>query len=206
VRAPGRGPLTLADIRDLRAYEREREAFKVSVIELKRLRRVPIGPIVTVVFENRDTVRWQVQEMARAERMATDEQVQAELDAYNPLVPGPGELSLTLFIELTSEDALRQWLPSLVGIERTVELRFPPVPGDPAIEPALAQVDAEHAARLTREEVTASVHYVTIRLNGPQQERLAGGPASIAVAHPSYAHETPLSEATRASLVADWGH
>jgi len=115
--------LTLADISDLRAYEREREALRARIIELKRARRVPVGPVVTAVFENRETIRFQVQEMVRAERMLTDEAVQAELDTYNPLIPGPGQLSATLFVELTTKAELEEWLPKLVGVERAVELR-----------------------------------------------------------------------------------
>src|SRR3982751_1121738 len=114
--------LTLDDIVDLRAYERERDEFRQHIIDLKKRRRVGVGPIVTLVFENRDTIRFQIQEMARAERMLRDDQIQTELDVYNPLIPEAGELSATLFVELTSKDELMQWLPKLVGIERSVEL------------------------------------------------------------------------------------
>src|SRR3712207_4698094 len=108
--------LTLDDIADLRAYERERDDFRKHIIELKRHRRIPVGPIVTLVFENRDTIRFQIQEMARAEKMLSDEAIETELDIYNPLIPSAGELSATLFIELTSKDDLMEWLPKLVGI------------------------------------------------------------------------------------------
>ena len=117
------GPLTLEDIADQRAYERERDEFRSKVIAAKRLRRVSVGPVVTFVFENRLTIRFQVQEMARAEKMVTDQQIQHELDVYNQLLPSPGELSATLFIELISEEDLRTWLPRLVGIERSCEMR-----------------------------------------------------------------------------------
>ena len=194
-------PLSLADISDLRAYEREREELRRQVIEAKRLRRVAVGPIVTVVFENRLTMRFQIQEMARAERMLTDEQIQGELDVYNPLIPGPGELSLTLFVELTSEPALREWLPKLVGIERSVELRV----GDPGGESiVVASVDPAHEAQLTREATTASVHYVRFELPEWLREGFERGPATLAIAHPAYRHETVLEDATRAALVADW--
>src|SRR5688500_12513547 len=96
--------LTLDDIIDLRAYERERDAFRARIIDLRRRRRVPVGPIGTLLFENRDTIRFQVQEMARAERILSDEAIQHELDTYNALIPEPGQLSATLFIELTSKD------------------------------------------------------------------------------------------------------
>ena len=80
--------------------------------------------MVTLTFENRLTMRFQVQEMARAEKMVTDQQIQHELDVYNRLLPHPGELSATLFLELTSEEDLRTWLPRLVGIERACEIRI----------------------------------------------------------------------------------
>src|SRR4051794_30744006 len=112
--------LTLDDISDLRAYEREREAFTDHVIGVKRRRRIPLGPLVTLVFENRETIRFQIQEMARIEKLISDEAIEAELRAYNPLIPEPGTLSATLFVELTSDELLREWLPKLVGIERSI--------------------------------------------------------------------------------------
>ena len=118
--APG---LTLADVLDLRAYERVREDYRARVIARKRNRRVALGPIMTLVFECFDTVRFQVQEMARVEKIISDEAIQVELDIYNRLLPGERELSATLFIELTSDEALREWLPRLVGIERRVGCR-----------------------------------------------------------------------------------
>lgn len=193
-------PLTIADISDLRAYERERDAFRADVIALKRLRRVAIGPLVTVLFENRTTVRFQIQEMARAERMTTDEQVEAELAVYNPLVPGPGELSTTLFVEMTSDEELRRWLPALVGIERAVVLR---IGGRGGVE-VRADVDPAHAAQLTREEVTASVHYVRFTLPPAARERFLEGPVAIAVDLPAYRHEAELPAETIRSLAADW--
>ncbi|HVC25152.1 MAG TPA: DUF3501 family protein, partial [Acidimicrobiales bacterium] len=140
-------PLTLADISDGRAYERERDSFRHEVIALKRFRRLEIGPIVSVVLENRTTLRFQIQEMARAERMLADEQIEEELAVYNPLLPGPGELSMTLFVELTSESELREWLPKLVGIERSVVVRV----GDRAAPVEVrCTVDPQHASQLTR--------------------------------------------------------
>jgi hypothetical protein len=194
--------LTIADIADLRAYERERDSFRERIIELKKRRRVGVGPVVTFVFENRDTVRFQIQEMARAERIATDEGIQTELDIYNPLVPGPGELAATMFIELTSDDDLRAWLPRLVGVERAVELRLDGPDGGPA-EVIAAHVDPAHAEQLTRDDITASVHYLTWRLGPSQVERFAGGPVQLALRHPNYDEATTLSEATRKELLAD---
>jgi hypothetical protein len=142
---------------------------------------------------------FQIQEMVRAEKMATDEQVQGELDIYNPLIPEAGELSLTLFVELQNEAELRTWLPKLVGIERSLELRI----GDPATTIAAA-VDPEHAAQLTREEVTASVHYVRLQLDEAERAAFGRGPVTMALTHPAYSYAVDLSGETRASLLTDW--
>ncbi len=191
-------PLTLDDIADARAYERERDAFRRRIVGIKKLRRVSVGPVVTFVFENRDTIRFQIQEMARAEGLYTDAAIQSELDTYNALIPAPGHLSATLFIELRSREEMEQWLPRLVGIERSVELRI----GDGA-EPVVNEVDEAHAAQLTREDVTAAVHYVRFHLTPPQITRFAAGPVVLAVNHPSYSEATPLSGETRDSLLYD---
>ncbi len=194
--------LTLDDIVDQRAYERERERFRSEVIALKQLRRLAIGPLISVVCENRTTMRFQIQEMARAEKMVTDEQILGELATYNPLIPGPGEISLTLFLELRNDAELREWLPRLVGIERSLVL----VVGAGADAVTVrADVDAAHAAQLTREEITASVHYVRFTLDPTTQSAFAAGPATIGTDHPQYAYATELSDATRASIVGDWG-
>jgi len=192
--------LTLDDIADTRAYERERTEFQQRVIALKKKRRVPVGPFVTLVFENRETIRFQIQEMARVEKLHTDEAILHELDTYNPLIPEPGTLSATLFVELTSKDELLEWLPKLVGIETSLEIRLAAtgeVVGD--------EVDEEHAGQLTRADVTASVHYVRFRLTPAQVDAFERGPVELAVAHPDYAHATTLSDDTRAELARDLG-
>lgn len=188
--------LTIDDIADLREYERERETFRAQVIELKKKRRIAVGPFVTLVFENRETIRFQIQEMARAERMLTDEAIQTELDIYNPLIPEPGRLGATLFVELTSKPELEEWLPKLVGIERSIRLRI----GDEVVE---ATPETAHAGLLTREDVTASVHYVWFELTPEQVSALAAGPVTLEVDHPAYEHATTLLPDTRAELVAD---
>jgi hypothetical protein len=188
--------LTIDDIADLREYEREREAFRDHVIAIKKLRRIGVGPFVTLLFENRDTIRFQIQEMARAERMLTDEAIQTELDIYNPLVPEPGRLAATLFVELTSKDELEEWLPRLVGIERSVRLRI----GDDLVA---ATPETAHQQQLTREDVTASVHYVWFDLTPDQVAGLGRDPVRLEIDHPAYEHSTPLGAETTAALQAD---
>jgi hypothetical protein len=193
-------PLTLDDIADLRAYERQRPDLLRQMLALKHHRRIAVGPLVTIVFENRDTVRFQVQEMARAEMMTTDAQIQGELDIYNPLIPGPGELSATLFIELTSRAELEEWLPKLVGIERAVEVRTGE--GD-EVDAVRAEPEEAHEQHLTRDDVTASVHYIRFRLTDEQVARFAAGPVAVAVDLPAYREQVELSVESRAELLGD---
>jgi hypothetical protein len=161
---------------------------------------VPVGPIVTFVFENRDTIRFQIQEMARAEKLFSDEAIQEELDTYNPLIPGAGQLSATMLIELTTRDQLEHWLPRLVGIESAPRI----VIGDgPGTEVVPADVDPSHAAQLTRAEVTASVHYVGFSLAPGQVTRFGAEQVRLAIDHPAYKEETVLSDTTKRSLLAD---
>ncbi len=192
--------LTLHDIADLRAYERERQEFRAHIIELKKKRRVHIGLFQTLVFENRDTIRFQIQEMARVEKILSEEAVQHELDTYNPLVSRPGRLAATLFLELTSDEQLREWLPKLAGVERHYELH---VGEGVDAEVVPGRLDAQHEETLTREEMTASVHYLWWTLTPEQVGKLEAGPAKLVCTHPAYLEETQLADTTRRSLVAD---
>jgi hypothetical protein len=192
--------LALDDIADMRAYERERADFRSQVIALKKRRRVHVGPVVTLLFENRDTIRFQIQEMARVEKLFTDEAIQGELDTYNTLIPDAGQLCATAFIELTEEAQMREWLPKLVGIERAFALRVGT--GEDAVLLTAAPEEA-HAEQLTRDEVTASVHYVYWELTPEEVERVAAGPVALVVTHPAYPHEAELDAATLQELLTD---
>jgi hypothetical protein len=192
--------LTLDDIADFRAYERERDEFRQKVIELKRKRRIGVGPFITLVFENRDTIRFQIQEMARVERLYSDEQIETELRVYNPLVPEPGHLAATMFIELTSDAQLREWLPKLARVERSVSLRLGEGAGAAVVPLTL---DAEHEAQLTREDTTSAVHYLHASFTAEQVEQFATEPVALVVDHPEYRHETALGTDTVAELLTD---
>jgi Protein of unknown function (DUF3501) len=189
--------LTLDDIADARAYERERAETKARVIAMKARRRLPLGTFVTVVFENRETIRHQIQEMARVEKLFTDEEIQAEIDIYNSMIPDPGQLCATLFIELTSDDQMREWLPRLVGIERALVFRL--ADGSEV----RAVTEAQHESQLTREEITAAVHYVQFAFTPEQVDVLARHGGVFACDHPAYLEEITLSEANIEEFTAD---
>jgi hypothetical protein len=189
--------LTLDDVLDLRAYERVRGDYRAKVIALKKNRRVALGPIMTLVFECLDTVRFQVQEMARVEKIISDEGIQTELDIYNLLLPAPGELSATLLIELTSEPDLREWLPKLVGIEAKVGMAMD---GDVV----LSVPEAEHAATLSREEITPAVHYLRFPFGDEQVEAFrTASEVALVSEHPAYPARSVLAPAVREQLLGD---
>ena len=189
--------LTLDDVLDLRAYERVRGDYRAKVIALKKNRRVALGPVMTLVFECLDTVRFQVQEMARVEKIISDEGIQTELDIYNRLLPAPGELSATLLIELTSEPDLREWLPKLVGIETKVGVAMD---GDVV----LSVPEAEHAAALSREEITPAVHYLRFPFGDEQVEAFrTASEVALVSEHPAYPARSVLAPAVREQLLGD---
>ena len=145
------------------------------------------------MFENTDTMRFQIQEMARAERMLTDDADRSTRSTtYNELIPDDGELSGTLFIELTDDAKLREWLPKLVDIQHGV--RFDLADG--------SHVDAvpQDEERLSREDVTATVHYLKFPFSPAQRDTLAAGPARIVVDHPDYHAVADLTDEQRTEL------
>ena len=189
--------LTLDDIADVRAYERQRDAVRAEVIETKRRRRLSFGTVLTLMFESRLTMRYQIQEMARVEKLVTDEDIQVELDIYNAMIPEPGQLCATLFLELTSDDQMHVWLPKLVGIETSVLIVLPN--GDKV----RSIVDEQHAAGLTRTEVTAAVHYLCWELTPEQVESFASGSVQVEIDHPEYLEVVELLDSTRDELLGD---
>ena len=189
--------LTIDDILDLRAYERVREESRAAIIETKRKRRVSLGTIVTLMFENRETMLNQIHEMLRAEKVVNDELVHEELKAYNPLIPEPGQLSATLFIELTSDDQMREWLPKLVGIERSIVIRL-------ANGETIRSITEEgHAETLTRENVTAAVHYVRFEFTPSQVEEFANGGVLVTCDLANYLEAVELAPFAVTELLTD---
>jgi Protein of unknown function (DUF3501) len=186
--------LALADIQDVRAYERERDEFRRHVIELKKRRRIPLGSLMTLVFENTETMRWQVQEMARAERMSRDEQIAHEIDTYNALIPNAGELSATLLIELQTEAQLREWLPKLVGIHTSIAI---------VLSDSEVRAVADDEERLTRDDTTPAVHFLKFAFSPGRIDAFERGPVRIVVDHPAYRADFELNDLQHEELLGD---
>ena len=189
--------LQLTDILDLRAYERVRDERREEIIELKRRRRVQLGTVVTLMFENRATMQSQIHEMMRAEKVVRDEQILEELHAYNPLIPEAGQLSATLFIELTTPEQMLEWLPKLVNIESSIVFKL----SDGSTVTAITEEG--HAETLTRDNVTAAVHYIRFELTPQQVEAFANGDVEILCVHPAYIEVANLPQFVIDELLTD---
>ena len=187
-------PLTLTDIRLPVAYEPVRAEARRGIIELKRHRRVVIGDLLSLVFENRDTIRAVVEELLRAEQIEDPARIREELEVFNGLIPAERELSATLFIEITDPAELAARLNELRGIETAVHLE---IGGE--------RVAATHEEGRTRDDRTSSVHYLRFRLDESQRAAFLSGGFEIAVVadHPGYAARAVLDEQQRAALGED---
>jgi len=188
-------PLTREDIAPLEVYPELRDAYRDAVIAYKRARRVPIGESVTLLFEDRETLRFQVHEMLWVERIAEPEKIQHELDVYNELMPGERELSATLFVEITDPEAIRPALDRLIGIDEHVSLELGE---DDDREPVRARFDPKQM----EEDRISAVQYIRFALDEAQAKRFADPsvPAHLCIDHPNYQRREPIAPNARAGL------
>jgi hypothetical protein len=181
----------------LEAYARVRAEFRKQLRAHKGLRRVHLGDHLSLQFEDELTMRYQVQEMLHSERIFEEEGIQAEIDAYAPLVPDGSNFKATLMIEYDDPDVRRRALGELVGIERRVWIRAEG--GEKVFAIADEDLDRETEGK------TSAVHFLRFELDaGSKATLLKGGALAVGVDHPHYtAALSPLPEATRAALVKD---
>ena len=181
----------------LEAYARERDSFRNRVIAHKKHRTVHLGEHLTLVFEDELTIRYQVQEMLRVERIFEEDGIQGELDAYNPLVPDGGNWKATMLIEYPDPDERRRMLARLKGIEDRVWVR---VEGCEPVFP-IADEDLERE----NEQKTSSVHFLRFELDASMREKLKGGAKlTMGVDHPAYQASVELGAEMRAALAKDF--
>jgi len=176
-------------------YLRVREQVRGRVRAERAPRRVAVGDRVSLHFENRDTVLFQIAEMMRVENIRDAEKVAEEVRVYNDLIAGEGELRATFFVEITDRGRIRDDLDSLVGLEsRGLDLV---IDGE--------HIPAEFEPGHAREDRISAVHYVGFVLSPEQQRKLAGSeaPVELVVEHPGYSARASLSPETRAALAED---
>ena len=180
----------------LETYARERPQFRAKVMAHKKHRTVHLGEHVTLLFEDELTVRYQVQEMLRIERIFEDGGIQGELDAYNPLIPDGSNWKATMLIEYPDEAERRRMLGLLRGIERRV---WAQVAGSERVY-AIADEDLERE----NDEKTSSVHFLRFELAAPMRAALARGAGlSMGIDHPQYRVGVEVPAEIRTSLAAD---
>ncbi|MDH4323019.1 MAG: DUF3501 family protein [Betaproteobacteria bacterium] len=180
----------------LEAYARERNAFRARTLEHKKRRSVPLGEHVTLLFEDELTIRYQIQEMLRIERIFEEDGIRQELEAYNPLVPDGTNLKATMMIEYPDVAERQRALARLKGIEDRVWVQ---VDGCARV-PAIADEDLERE----NEEKTSAVHFLRFELDAQMRKALrAGAGLAIGVDHPQYQAAVEAAPAVRAALAAD---
>jgi hypothetical protein len=189
--------ITPADIMPVAEYARERAERRRAITEMKKNRRVPVGPDATFYFENRATMWHQIHEMLYIEKGGAD-QIADELRAYNPLIPKGRNLSATFMIEIEDAQRRERVLKTLGGIEETVTFAFA---GETVN--AVPEGDGE---RTTPEGKTSSVHFLLFPFTPAQIAtfRTPGTQVMLAVNHPNYGHIAVLPEAVRAELAKDF--
>ena len=180
----------------LEAYARERNAFRTRVMEHKKRRTVHLGDHLTLLFEDELTIRYQVQEMLRIERIFEEAAIQGELDAYNPLVPDGTNWKATMLIEYPDVEERKRMLERLKGVEREVWVQ---VQGCTGVH-AIADEDLERET----EEKTSSVHFLRFEFTREMCRALRkGAGVSVGVDHAAYRARAELAADVRAALAAD---
>jgi hypothetical protein len=188
--------LTTDDLLSLERYHKERPRMRAEVLAHKRHRQAPIGPNVTLYFEDRVTMRYQVQEMLRAERIFESEAIAEELEAYNPLIPDGTNLKATMMIEYPDIAERRAALERLKGVENRVYLEVG----------TLGRIFAHADEDLERsdETKTSAVHFLRFELDAPMRAALkSGAPLKLGIDHDHYRHELEATTEVAKSLAAD---
>lgn len=189
--------LTREDLFSLEQYAEGRDDFRDNVLRHKRNRRIELGTNAALIFEDRLTMQYQVQEMLRIEKIFEAAGINEELGAYNPLIPDGSNWKATFMVEFPDEDERREMLKQLVGIEDCVYVQV----GDLQRSTAIADEDMDRSDALK----TSAVHFLRFELSDEQVAALKGGAALAAgIDHPSYQTEiSPVADNIRESLLAD---
>ncbi len=187
--------IEIEELHPLAEYEKIRDSYRQGIMEEKKKRRVQVGPYVSLTFENRETILFQIQEMLRVERVEDPAKVQEEIDVYNELIPEEGELSATLFIEITDEGKIKEILDRLIGIDQPNIVYF---------QIGKKKVPALFEGGRSTEEKISAVHYVRFKWSPTTIETFRSEKDNyLVVEHPNYKERTPISEETKKALLDD---
>ena len=190
------GKITPESLMTLEAYSKWRKAHKADVIAHRKLRTVRLGEHISVQFESELTMRYQIQEMLRLEKIFEEEGIRSEIDSYTPLVPDGSNWKATMLIEYPDVNERRRELARLIGVQ---DRMFVEVEGHARVH-AIADEDLER----DNEEKTSSVHFLRFELDAAMRAALkAGAGVAIGVEHPNYTAQTALPPEARAALAAD---
>jgi hypothetical protein len=192
--------VTLDEIMGLERYEQARAERRERIIALKKHRRVSVGDQVTFVFENHDTMWFQIHEMLRAEHLTDLDRVREELEVYNALIPNPGELSATMLIEITEETEIRKRLVSLIGIDEAVTMEIGGVAPGTGV-----RIRGAFEAGRSKEDKLSAVQYVRFPFNDAARRAFLdpAQPVRLIIDHPNYRHHVVIDDAVRRSLAQD---
>ena len=189
-------PIDLSEVLNLSEYEKVRARRRDHVIDLKRRRRVPVGRYLSFVFESRDTVLFQIQEMCRVERIVDPARIAEEVEVYNALLPVPGQLSATMMIEIEHKDQIQLVLDKLMGIDARDYVRMQVGP-----DVATGVFESGHSDE-ARGKLSA-VHFVRFPLPEAARRAFPAADVWLIVDHPNERARTRLSDETKASLAED---
>ncbi len=189
--------LSRPDLMSLEQYASERTRLRSEVIAHKQVRNVQVGPNMTWCFEDYITIRYQILEMLRAERIFESDGIRGELDAYNPLIPDGSNWKVTLLLEFPDPDERRVALEKLMGVEDRCWIRV----SEMERVFAIADEDMER----TNDEKTSAVHFLRFELSPSMVQAMKSGASlSIGVDHDNYRHvQSPLPAPIRDSLARD---
>ena len=189
--------LSRSDLYSLEKYSEIRPGFRAEIMQHKKNRVLQVGPNVTLHFEDRKTMHYQIQEMLRAEKIFDASGIQEELDAYNPLIPDGSNWKATMMVEFPDVDERKVALSQLIDIE---DKTYVQVDGYDKVYP-IADEDLERDT----EDKTSSVHFLRFELTAEMVAAAKSGAAiHVGIEHPHYTHTvSPVAPAMRDSLVAD---
>jgi len=187
--------IVIEDLMGLGAYEKVRDKLRREIIEYKKNRRLAVGDRVSLVFEDKKTMLFQIQEMMRAERITDLDKIREEIEVYNELIPDAGELRATLLIEIVDQEHIRADLLKFLGIDEAVYL----------------EVGGKHTIPATfepgrsKEDKISAVQYLRFPMSPEAREAFlhGAGPVSVRIDHPNYHAQAEITQAMRDSLAQD---